>query len=194
MIDTELSGRPRFQCHVLDIGGEELEFFCRDVLECIRSLYGDPSWAQDMAFVPEQHYTSHMRTSRVYNELYTSDWWWTAQVCFFISRANDVLMSSISGTLGGTPTRGYNCTRDYILRQDAAHSFQRQNGIPGVPYDRQHSQGHPSKTIAPCPNPTWVYSDDQAGWHGEQDWSPSYPCQPFSFLHAEPTRPNQFCQ
>jgi len=50
MIDTELSGRPRFQCHVLNIGDEELEFFCRDVLECIRSLYGDPSWAQDMSW------------------------------------------------------------------------------------------------------------------------------------------------
>jgi len=53
MIDTELSGHSCFQCHVLDIGDEELEFFCRDVLECIRSLYGDPSWAQDMVFAPE---------------------------------------------------------------------------------------------------------------------------------------------
>ena len=86
LIDTELPGRPHFQCDVLDIGGEELEFYYRDVLECIRSLYGDPSWAQEMAFAPERHYTSHARTSRVYNELYTSDWWWTVQVCFCISR------------------------------------------------------------------------------------------------------------
>jgi len=35
MIDTELSGHSCFQCHVLDIGDEKLEFFCRDVLECI---------------------------------------------------------------------------------------------------------------------------------------------------------------
>jgi Plavaka transposase len=82
MIDTKLSGRPRFQCNVLDIGDEQLEFYCRDVLECIQSLYGDPGWAQDMAFVPERHYTSHARTARIYNELYTSDWWWTVQVCY----------------------------------------------------------------------------------------------------------------
>ncbi len=80
IIDTELPGRPRFQCNVLDIGDERLEFYSRDILECIRSLYGDPSWAQDMAFAPERHYTSDARTSRIYSELYTSDWWWTVQV------------------------------------------------------------------------------------------------------------------
>jgi len=82
MIDTKLPGRLRFRCNVLNIGDERLEFYCRDVLECIRSLYGDPSWAQDMSFAPERHYTSHARTSRIYNELYTSEWWWTAQVCY----------------------------------------------------------------------------------------------------------------
>ena len=80
MIDTQLPGRPCFQRNVLNIGDEELEFYCRDVLECIRSLYGDPTWAQEMAFAPERHYTSQARTSRIYNELYTSDWWWTVQV------------------------------------------------------------------------------------------------------------------
>ena len=35
MIDTELPGRPHFQCETLDIGGEELEFHYRDVLECV---------------------------------------------------------------------------------------------------------------------------------------------------------------
>jgi len=81
MIDTKLPGWPHFQCKVLDIGNEELEFYCRDILECIQSLYGNPSWAQEMAFAPEQYYTSHTHTSCIYNELYTSDWWWTAQVC-----------------------------------------------------------------------------------------------------------------
>ena len=194
MIDTELSGRSCFQCHMLDIGDEKLEFFCRDILECIRSLYGDPSWAQDMAFAPERHYTSHVWTSRIYNELYTSDWWWTIQVSFFIPGANNILMSSTSGTLRGTTTRGYNCTCDCILGQDTAYSFQKQDGIPSVPYDWQHPDGHLLKTITPCPNPGWVYSNNQVGWHGEQDWSPSYPGQPIPFLHAEGTRPNWFRQ
>ena len=53
MINTELPGHPHFQPNVLDIGDEQLEFYSRDVLKCIRSLYGDPSWAQEMAFAPE---------------------------------------------------------------------------------------------------------------------------------------------
>jgi hypothetical protein len=35
VIDTQLPGRPRFQCSALDIGDEELEFHWRDVLGCI---------------------------------------------------------------------------------------------------------------------------------------------------------------
>jgi len=35
VINTELPGRPHFQCNLLDIGDEELEFYSRDILECI---------------------------------------------------------------------------------------------------------------------------------------------------------------
>jgi Plavaka transposase len=44
---------PSFQCSKLIIGDEELEFYSRDVLECIQSLYGNPNFTHDMAFVPE---------------------------------------------------------------------------------------------------------------------------------------------
>jgi hypothetical protein len=64
----------------MDIGKECLEFYYRDAVECIRSLYGDPEFARDLAFAPERHFTSHDRTSRLYNEMYTCDWWWTVQV------------------------------------------------------------------------------------------------------------------
>jgi len=135
LINTELPGCPHFQCEILDIRGKELEFHYRDVPEYIQSLYSNPSWAQEMVFTPEQHYTGHMHTSWVYNKLYTSDWWWTVQVCLVISRQNDVLMSSISGTLRGMPTRGYNCTSNYILGQDSTYTVQKQNGIPNLSYD-----------------------------------------------------------
>ena len=41
-IDSNLSGRPDFQCKILTINREDLEFYSRDVIESIRSLYGDP--------------------------------------------------------------------------------------------------------------------------------------------------------
>jgi len=42
IIDTKIPGCPHFQCKELVIGHEHLEFYCRDVIECIQSLYGDP--------------------------------------------------------------------------------------------------------------------------------------------------------
>jgi hypothetical protein len=79
-IDQNLPGRPRFQCKKLTVNGEPLEFYSRNVIESIRSLYGDLQFAQQLAFAPERHYTSHERTTRIYNEMYTGDWWWKVQV------------------------------------------------------------------------------------------------------------------
>jgi hypothetical protein len=79
-IDSNLPGRPHFQCKKLTVDGESLEFYSRDAIASIRSLYGDPQFAQQLAFAPERHYTSHERTTRIYNEMYTGDWWWKVQV------------------------------------------------------------------------------------------------------------------
>ena len=81
IVDNKLLGRPPFQCKELSIGNERLEFYCRDAMECIRSLYGDPRFAQDLIFTPERHYTSTERVHRIYNEIHTADWWWSVQVC-----------------------------------------------------------------------------------------------------------------
>ena len=81
-IDNKLPGRPSFQCQEMVIGQERLDFYYRDVLECIRSLFGDPQYVQDLIFAPAQHYTTHERKSRLYHEMYTCDWWWTIQVLF----------------------------------------------------------------------------------------------------------------
>ena len=80
IIDTKLPGRSPFRCKIVNIGHERLEFHFRDVIECIRSLYGDPQFMHSLAFVPERHYTNSERTSRIYNEMYTGDWWWMVQV------------------------------------------------------------------------------------------------------------------
>ena len=81
LINNHLPGRPPFQHKELIIGGEHLEFHCWDILECIRSLYGDPQFAQDLVFVPERHYTGPDRTCCIYSEMHTGNWWWKAQVC-----------------------------------------------------------------------------------------------------------------
>ncbi|KAF8269011.1 hypothetical protein EI94DRAFT_1535022, partial [Lactarius quietus] len=79
IIDNALPGRPRFKCQNLTIAGETLEFYYCDILESIRTLFGDPELARDLIFGPERHYTNRERTSRVYSEMHTGNWWWAVQ-------------------------------------------------------------------------------------------------------------------
>jgi hypothetical protein len=80
IIDDQLPGRPQFQRKEVDIGHETLEFYYRDTLDCVRSIFGDPQYAEHLVFAPERHYTNHERESRLYHEMYASDWWWEIQV------------------------------------------------------------------------------------------------------------------
>lgn len=80
IIDKELPGRPPFQCAEFVIGGISLQFYYRDILQCIRTIYGDPEFARDLVFAPERHYTDRERTCRVYSEMHTGEWWWAVQV------------------------------------------------------------------------------------------------------------------
>ena len=80
IINNVLPGRPSFQCHEVFIGGETLEFYRRDLLNCIWLIYGDPEFAQDLIVCPEQHYTDQGRMEHIYNERHTGDWWWAVQV------------------------------------------------------------------------------------------------------------------
>ncbi|KAH9017210.1 hypothetical protein EDB85DRAFT_2076133 [Lactarius pseudohatsudake] len=79
IIDKELPERPQFKCEDVSIAGNTFQFYYRDVLQCIRTLYGNPEFAHDLVFAPERHYTDHERTSRVYSEIHTGDWWWAVQ-------------------------------------------------------------------------------------------------------------------
>jgi Plavaka transposase len=79
-IIDELPGRPSFVCQDLAIGGETLHFYHRDILQCIRALYGDPEFARHLAFTPERHYTDPERTCRIYSDMHTGEWWWAVQV------------------------------------------------------------------------------------------------------------------
>ena len=79
MIDN-LPGRPSFKCEHIKIGNGTMPFYFRDILPCIRAIYGDPEFAQDLVFAPERHYADRERTQRVYSDMYTGNWWWSVQV------------------------------------------------------------------------------------------------------------------
>ena len=53
----------------------------RDPLDVIKSLWSNPTYADQMVFSPRQMWSSRRRKSRLYNEMWTGDWWWETQVC-----------------------------------------------------------------------------------------------------------------
>ncbi|KAF8814197.1 hypothetical protein BYT27DRAFT_7082726 [Phlegmacium glaucopus] len=79
IIDTSLPGRPRFERHEVVIGDEVCEVYFRDVVECIKALFGDPSFAPYLVFAPEKHYTDETKTTRMYHDMHTGRWWWSTQ-------------------------------------------------------------------------------------------------------------------
>ena len=62
------------------IGSESCEVFYRDIVECIRSLFGDPNFTPYLHFAPEKHYTDDTKDTRMYHDMYTGKWWWATQV------------------------------------------------------------------------------------------------------------------
>ncbi|KAF8815656.1 hypothetical protein BYT27DRAFT_7224873 [Phlegmacium glaucopus] len=68
IIYTKLPGRPQFTRQEVVQSGEVLEFYTRDIIECLRALWGDPDFEdQDM-------------TIWIYHEMNTGKWWWDTQV------------------------------------------------------------------------------------------------------------------
>jgi len=83
IIDKKLpSGLPQFVREEVEIAGQKYEFYHRDIIQCIRALYGNPELAQFLAHAPEKHYTSSDKKTRIYSEMHTGKWWWNLQVGF----------------------------------------------------------------------------------------------------------------
>ncbi len=81
IIDEQLSsGRPKFIRREIVVADEVFEIFYRDVIQCIRALYGDPEFAGLLVFTPEKHYADADQSVRVYFDVHTGEWWWETQV------------------------------------------------------------------------------------------------------------------
>jgi Plavaka transposase len=80
IVDEKLPGRPHFICEEVTVAGQSFENYRRDIIECIRSLYGDPDFASHLIFAPERHFANPDRTIIVYHDMYTGEWWWEIQV------------------------------------------------------------------------------------------------------------------
>ncbi|KAF9474258.1 hypothetical protein BDN70DRAFT_815973 [Pholiota conissans] len=71
--------RPAFTKQEALVGGAKTEIYARDVLECIKALYGDPQHARYLVFAPERHYADADKTQQLYHDMHTGKWWWDTQ-------------------------------------------------------------------------------------------------------------------
>lgn len=90
MID-KLPRGPGFTCEtvsiigdVLDANGvrmqESAELWLRDPVECVRDLMGKVTLRDAMNYQPTKVYTGEERKIRIYDEMWTGEWWWGVQV------------------------------------------------------------------------------------------------------------------
>jgi hypothetical protein len=80
IIDS-LPKRPKFKRDEIQVADEIFEVYHRNIVECIQALYGDPAFADHMAFAPEKHSIEQGdNVFRMYHEMHTGKWWWETQV------------------------------------------------------------------------------------------------------------------
>jgi hypothetical protein len=58
----------------------------RNPLDVIQALWSNPTYVDQMVFAPRRLWSSHDRSSRLYNEMWTGDWWWETQVSIYIPK------------------------------------------------------------------------------------------------------------
>ncbi len=87
-IIDKLPSCPQLTQHMVSIYGASFEFHTRDILECIKSLWGDPAFADDLILEPVRQYADEEKKNRMYHDMHTGNWWWETQVRIAIPNPN----------------------------------------------------------------------------------------------------------
>ena len=59
---------------------KNLELWFRDPVECVNELLSNPAFKDHISYAPEHVYSNKEGTERIYDEMWTGDWWWETQV------------------------------------------------------------------------------------------------------------------
>ncbi|KAI9432312.1 hypothetical protein BJY52DRAFT_1132789 [Lactarius psammicola] len=79
IIDNKIPGRPAFTREEVQIAGERFDFHFREIIPCIRALFGDPEFTRQLVFSPQRHYQDPHHTTQIFSEMHTGKWWWSVQ-------------------------------------------------------------------------------------------------------------------
>ncbi|KAJ7186196.1 hypothetical protein C8R46DRAFT_983014 [Mycena filopes] len=116
-----------------ELMSEDLELWMRDPVECIKELLSNPVFREHMAYAPERVYghKDGREESRIFDEMWTADWWWKLQellppgacISGVILSSDKTKLSQFSGDKTAWPvylTIG-NISKE-IRRQPSAHA------------------------------------------------------------------------
>ncbi|KAJ6475468.1 hypothetical protein C8R45DRAFT_1102753 [Mycena sanguinolenta] len=78
-VAAALGQRPKFTRSEVVVAGEVFELYSRNIIECVRALFGDTDFAPYLFVVPERHYADKDKTIRLYHNMHTAKWWWSTQ-------------------------------------------------------------------------------------------------------------------
>ncbi|KAI0750184.1 hypothetical protein C8Q80DRAFT_1102266, partial [Daedaleopsis nitida] len=59
---------------------ETVELWMRDPVECVRELIGNPLFRDHMCHAPRRVYADPEGNVRIYDNMWTADWWWKTQL------------------------------------------------------------------------------------------------------------------
>ncbi|KAJ7736986.1 hypothetical protein DFH07DRAFT_753191 [Mycena maculata] len=79
IIDEKLPGRPTFVRSEVVVNGKVFHLYSRDILDCVRALWGDTEFAPYLFVAPERHYIDKDKTIRMYHNMHTGKRWWSTQ-------------------------------------------------------------------------------------------------------------------
>ncbi|KAI6010391.1 hypothetical protein BKA83DRAFT_4068620 [Pisolithus microcarpus] len=93
---------PAWTCEMIDVVGdvvgedgalkhEQLELWRRDPVECMEELIGNPAFRDQMAYEPERAYADEKGENRIYDEMWTADWWWEMQESTYLNSRGAVV-------------------------------------------------------------------------------------------------------
>ena len=80
--------------------GVQHQIYYRNPIDVIKSLQSNPTYADQMAFAPQKVWTSSDKTSQLYNEMWTGDWWWKIQVLFLIKFYSNIILNNSNIIIG----------------------------------------------------------------------------------------------
>jgi hypothetical protein len=54
---------------------EAFDIHYRDVIQCVKALFGDPEFASHLILASECHYVDENKTIHKYHNMHTRKWW-----------------------------------------------------------------------------------------------------------------------